>query len=553
MFVLVALLACSGPAARVSAPTIPMADGVRLAADVVLPVATTPERVPVVLIQTRYWRSFQLKFSQAPGAIPIGPRDDVVPALVAAGYGVVVLDVRGTGASEGAWPRPWSAQEVADMGAVIDWIVAQPWSDGTVGTYGVSYEGTTAMLAATQHRPALKAVLAREIEWDLVDELIAPGGVRNTVFVDGWGRSVAALDRGAWPELFPAGPGWIVNGPRRTDDDPEGTALAARLAARPVPTVAAQVERVRAPDDPFGEGGPAARAVGPAGWEPDLATSTAAIGLWGSWWDGGTADAVLRADAAVHLVDARIGPWVHEGDATASPLARGHEEAIPLADVVAFFDAHLRATTPAAPRRWYVAGEERWAEAPSWPSGAPWAWSLTPDHQLVAADTSPPPGAVGALDVDFAATNGPDTRWTAGLLHPLPAPDRRDMPGLLSFATGPLGAPLEAFGSPTFRCQVSAENAPDSPAPEVALHAYLEAVEADGSVRLLTEGVLRTGTAPVELRLRPVGFALAATEGLRLSIAGADAGTFERVPASGPARIGLAAPCTLEVPGRGGG
>jgi predicted acyl esterase len=41
---------------------------------------------------------------------------------------------------------------------VIDWIAAQPWSDGRVGMYGGSYNGF-AQWAALKHRPrALKAI-----------------------------------------------------------------------------------------------------------------------------------------------------------------------------------------------------------------------------------------------------------------------------------------------------------------------------------------------------------------------------------------------------------
>ena len=102
------------PAARVSRPQVAMRDGVKLAVDVILPEPMPASRVPVVLLQTRYWRSLALRFPDQPDVPPIGPRDASVDRLVAAGYGVVVVDVRGTGASEGTWPRPWSDDEVAD-------------------------------------------------------------------------------------------------------------------------------------------------------------------------------------------------------------------------------------------------------------------------------------------------------------------------------------------------------------------------------------------------------------------------------------------------------
>jgi predicted acyl esterase len=32
-------------------------------------------------------------------------------------------------------------REIADYGELIDWVAAQPWSNGRPGVYGTSYEG----------------------------------------------------------------------------------------------------------------------------------------------------------------------------------------------------------------------------------------------------------------------------------------------------------------------------------------------------------------------------------------------------------------------------
>ncbi|MEQ1569053.1 MAG: CocE/NonD family hydrolase [Myxococcota bacterium] len=522
---------------EVSAPWVTAEDGTRLAVDVILP-DDREGPSPVVLISTRYWRSFDLKFDRSDRAMPIGPREDIAAELSRAGYGVVIADLRGTGASEGTWERPWSDDEVADLGALVDWIAAQPWCDGRVGATGVSYEGTTALLAATHGHPALRAVLAREIEWDLVDELLAPGGVRNVAFVDVWGRSAAALDRGEVPELFPKSSRWMIEGPRPTDDDPDGVARDARIAARVIADVAADVEHVRAPADPWGEGGPPASTIGPSAWVDALVASDAALGVWGSWWDGATADAVLRADAALGLVDARVGGWTHEGTDSASPLAdRDRAARLSLDDVVGFFDTHLRGDGGPPLRRWYVAGPEVWEEGAQWPVVVPRSYSPRQDGALGAPD----PNLRRALEVDFDATVGPESRWSAGLLTAVPAPNRDDAPGLLSFATPPFDAPVQLFGEAELRCAVEIDG-------EAALHVYVEAVEPSGKVRLLTEGVTRARTGVVTVRIRPVSARLEAGWALRLSVAGADADTFERVPASGPQRITLVGDsCALEL------
>lgn len=516
-----------GPKVSITRPTVPMKDGARLAVDVILP-ADRADRLPVILIQTRYWRSFGLRVPDPPEAIPPMPREDIVGPLIKAGYGVVIADVRGTGASEGRWPHPWSASEVGDMGELIDWASKQPWSDGRVGTTGVSYEGSTALLAATSHHPALKAVLAREIEWDLVDELLAPGGVRNVSFPKAWGESVSALDRNAYPPLFPASAKWIVAGVHRTDDDKDGKRLAALVEERQVPDVAADVSQVRSGSDPFGVGGPPASQLGPSAHVARLAQSKAAIGLWGSWWDGATADGVLRASERIPVAESVIGPWVHYGDKSASPWKTGEEEKVDFAQVVAFFDRHMATgRAPEGPRRrWFVAGAERWEEGSSWPQTQPQAWYLAPGKTL--SPQAPATSGAQRLDVDFAASTGAKNRWMAGMLQPIAYGDRRQARGQIAWEAPAATESYRLFGSPTFEAPVQVAG------PEAALHIYLEVREPDGKVVYLTEGVARTRGGWVSVPLRAVSYEFKAGQVLRLSIAGADRGAFERVPATGP-------------------
>ena len=76
--------------------------------------------------------------------------------MAAHGYAGVVAYSRGKGRSRDAIV-PFE-HDGADAAATIDWIAAQPWSDGRVGMYGGSYNGF-AQWAALKHRPkALKAI-----------------------------------------------------------------------------------------------------------------------------------------------------------------------------------------------------------------------------------------------------------------------------------------------------------------------------------------------------------------------------------------------------------
>jgi putative CocE/NonD family hydrolase len=73
------------------------------------------------------------------------------------GYAGVGGMTRGKGCSPG--PAVPYETDGRDAAALIDWIAAQPWSDGRVGTFGGSYEGFT-QWAAAKHRPkALKAMM----------------------------------------------------------------------------------------------------------------------------------------------------------------------------------------------------------------------------------------------------------------------------------------------------------------------------------------------------------------------------------------------------------
>ncbi|MBK6276103.1 MAG: CocE/NonD family hydrolase [Saprospirales bacterium] len=68
------------------------------------------------------------------------------------GYAVVIIDVRGTGASFGTRYMEFSPEEVEDGREIVDWIITQNWSNQKVGSTGISYLGTTAeMLLVNQH------------------------------------------------------------------------------------------------------------------------------------------------------------------------------------------------------------------------------------------------------------------------------------------------------------------------------------------------------------------------------------------------------------------
>ena len=120
-----------------------MRDGVILRADISLPAATG--KFPTLVYRTPYGKESAPKewttFAKA----------------VARGYAVVIQDVRGRYASGGEFD-PYK-NEGRDGYDTIEWAAAQPWSNGTVGTFGLSYPGAVQWLAAVETPPHLKAMV----------------------------------------------------------------------------------------------------------------------------------------------------------------------------------------------------------------------------------------------------------------------------------------------------------------------------------------------------------------------------------------------------------
>ncbi len=121
---------------------IPMRDGVRLATDLYLPEAEG--RYPLVLMRTPYNKK----------GIEGDPMYDY-HRYVESGYVIAVQDVRGTLASEGTINQN-GANEHKDGYDTVEYLAAQPFCDGNVGMYGLSYFGFTQMAASGQRPPHLK-------------------------------------------------------------------------------------------------------------------------------------------------------------------------------------------------------------------------------------------------------------------------------------------------------------------------------------------------------------------------------------------------------------
>jgi putative CocE/NonD family hydrolase len=120
--------------------TIPTPDGGRIAAILVRP--RNPAKVTSLLDFTIYANDF---FATA-GAVEMAGN----------GYAGMTAYSRGKEWSPG--PAMPYEKDGADAAAVVDWLAAQPWSDGRVGMFSGSYDASTQWGALKHHPRALKAI-----------------------------------------------------------------------------------------------------------------------------------------------------------------------------------------------------------------------------------------------------------------------------------------------------------------------------------------------------------------------------------------------------------
>ena len=164
-----------------SEATITMGDGTKLAATITRPtddsgkVIETP--LPTILTFTGY--------NKAAGT-------DNSPYLVKHGYVQVIIDVRGTGASDGQW-EAFGETEQSDYKTALRWVATQDFSNGTIGLQGTSLLAITSLLAAAQQDPAVKALFTVVPMGDAYRDIVFNGGQVDVGFIPLWLGLVTAL------------------------------------------------------------------------------------------------------------------------------------------------------------------------------------------------------------------------------------------------------------------------------------------------------------------------------------------------------------------------
>lgn len=559
-----------------------MPDGCRIAVDVYLPQEAgsgpPPGKMPAVLILTPYYRRFRLK-DDAPAATETTPnaaryRDVFVPR----GYALVVVDVRGTGASFGTRDSFRSPKERDDYHAIATWVVAQPWSDGVVGATGISYLGAAALFLASTGHPAVKAVAPLFAVWNTYVDHFYPGGILLNKLAAHYDDIMVGLDhdrRDLLAELpYFKNPAYA--GPQPVDDDRDGSLVRAavkeHLASFRMPDFITEFRFTddRLPYDPsFGP-----HSFSPYHYAQGIREDVAVYSISG-WMDGAgfsngsIARFLSLRNQRQHLL---LGPWDHGARANVSPFRDAVEPRFPvLAEVLRFFDQYLMdrdtGLLAEAPVHYFTIHEEVWRSAPSWPP-------VTSARTLFLDEGGTLSGAPGrrgedAYAVDFTLGTGQNTRYER-----LAAQDTReyyqDWQGrdewMLRYTSEPLVTDAEISGHPVVDLWGASSEG------DAAIHAYLSEVEVDGTIRYVTEGVLRAihrrESEPEELQrwswpfrtfaradARPmppgqperIRFALLPTSWsfkrgsrIRLAVSGADSDHYAQVPHGRPPLLRLA-------------
>ncbi len=430
--------------------TVAMRDGVRLAIDIYRPDAEGT--FPALVERTPYDKTRSSEI-----------RAGAHTYFAERGYVFMVQDVRGRYASEGDYypfrDAGWDAR--SDGYDTLEWIAAQPWSNGSVGVVGGSHTGQTAYMLAPSQPPALAAMFVRESAADLHKHWIYRGGAFEHGFVSLWVGLTFAGD--------------IVT--RTLAERPAASARTKIQAFLDDP----QEQLSALPVDGFGafSGVPALsfyydwlaeQADGPywqrqaiARQHSDFSVPVAHLGGWYDIFLQGTIENYegLRDGAGSALARDNqrlvIGPWVH-GPTNVGVTEVG-ELSFPGADEVGYnavrlrwFDHWLRGidngVADEPPVLIYVMGDNRWRHESEWPL------ARAESTRLYFRDgglSSEAPGAdegAGSFTYDPAVpvpTLGGNTLFLPGGPRDHRAADALS----LTFTGEPLAAPLEVTGPVT--------------------------------------------------------------------------------------------------------
>jgi putative CocE/NonD family hydrolase len=341
-----------------------MRDGVVLHADVRRPKANG--KYPVLIFRTPYDKNEGDPFNES-----------TFNAAVGRGYAMVIGDVRGRYSSGGEFVA--YQNEGNDGYDTIEWAARQPWSDGRVGTFGLSYPGAVQWLAAVESPPHLKAMVPAMCFSTIGPQFIYFGGVFESAWAH-WSYVDMSPDTRQKKNL--PGPKTIEEAKAEWkrlggDDAIQGWLPSLEMPylkdTEPYHYTWLQHE----PYDPWWEWGnlrdkyPSVKAavLNLSGWYDEPYGTEGAI----TNYLGLLKSRVGDKDPRTNLL---IGPWIHGVDATESAVSGdrkfGDSARIKYDDVVLdFLDHYVKgidngvSSWPAV--KYYVMGDNTWKAESAWP------------------------------------------------------------------------------------------------------------------------------------------------------------------------------------------
>ena len=473
-----------------------MRDGVKIAVDLHLPEDLPEgEKIPTIIYQTRYIRSLEFKWPFS--MFQKGP-NETVKLFVSHGYAWVSVDARGSGASFGTRPYPWSPDEVKDGAEIVDWIISRSWSDGKVGTFGTSYTGTTSEFLLTNNHPAVKAAAPRFALFDAYTDIAFPGGIHQSWFTEKWAAGNLAIDTNTIADKFGLKVKMMVKGVKPVDEDKDRSMLAAAIKDHESNyNVHEQAMDMTFRDDVSPSGFGTTDTFSPHTYVDKLESSGAAVYNYSGWYDGAYQHAAIKRHLTIsNPKKLTIGPWEHGGRQQISPWSDTRVPEFDRArETLRFFDYHLKGIQNGImdekPVHYYTMGEERWKSADTWPppEGETLSFYFSSRHSL-AINKPMDKTAYDAYTVDYSTGTGDAARWNSltgprgGTQFAYPNRAEEDEQ-LLCFTSEPLAEDLEVTGHPVVELYVS------STVNDGNFFVYLEDVDPSGQVTYVTEGMLR--------------------------------------------------------------
>jgi hypothetical protein len=314
---------------------VPMRDGVRLAADLYLP--KERGRLATLLIRTPYNRK--------------GTNASSYSFFTRRGFAVLVQDVRGRYASQGVFGLV--QQEGPDADDTLNWIAAQPWSDGRVVMAGASYLGINQWWAAVQDNPHLVAIApVCSGDDEYTDRFYSTGGALKL------GHRLLWLAQNLTPpsHVRPLFSSYIYHLPLRTSD----------IAAAGVPLPLWQAALQHPSYDPFWSG---------ASIREQLRRVKIPVLSMGGWFDNyseSDLDAFTRLSKLGRPIETWIGPWGHNPGLAFPTRDFGPNAYLPIrAKQAEWFDQWLRpgarATAEPSALHVFVMGPNVWRVEHEWP------------------------------------------------------------------------------------------------------------------------------------------------------------------------------------------